>query len=594
MPDAVETLLKSLNTSTRARAAAWDAVYAVQDDAQAERMLRELPFSDDIKARLWDARRGIDPEPFAAPAVESSEQAAPEGSAVRRFVGNAAEMLNPITMAKGIGQAVMNPLDTASAMFQAQTGQFGKAKQALTEGRLSEAIGHGVAGAVPLLGPIAAEAGEQIGSGDVAGGLGKAAGILTPFGVKPVLQGARAAVPARARGAVAGTLEAGAAERLADVMSPKVGRNKIRIGNQAETVAPRMARDLVDDGAPLTREGFHAQVQTRRAAAEQSLDAAADARLNAQSFETTPVIDALLEKRRQLTAEAVEAERRIPEYRGDGARVARPETEFRASGSVGTDDIPTQGRGYRTTGDDPGRFASEPSRAGVPLGRDVQPHHNAARIAEIDAAIKEVRTLGPVARYEAIRRIRQSYDPVAKAKYAPSVTDDFLAKSGQASGAADVTGVLREHLAKWDPETAVANADYHVYRTADDALEAVRQVERSRPRVGRQIMARLTGTLFGGQQAGVPGAVAGYVGAPLVDQMLASGMTTKLKTARLMQNMADAIRSGDMGRVDGFLALIKRELKTTGTVQAGRLTSPNESQTGTAPAMPSWSGSPQR
>lgn len=585
MPDAVEALLKSLNTSTRARAAAWDAVYSVQDDKQAEEMLRSLPFSDDIKARLWDARRGIDPEPFAAPSVESSEQTGPQGSALRRFASNAAEMLNPITAVKGIAQAVMNPIDTGKALYGAQAGQFGQAREAFGQGRYAEAFGHGLAGSVPLVGPIAAEAGEQIASGDVAGGLGKTTGLLAPLGVRPVMQAARAGVPSRVRQAAATRMEAGAAERVADVMSPKVGRNKIRIGNQAETIAPRMARDLVDDGAPLTREGFQAQVQTRRAAAEQSLDAAADARLNAQSFETQPVIDALLERRQRLTAEAVEAERRIPEYRGDGARVARPDTEFKASGAIDTADVPPQGRGYRTTGEEPGRFASEPTRAGVPLGRDVQPHHNAARIAEIDAAIKEVQALGPVARYEAIRRIRQSYDPVAKAKYAPSVTEDFLAKSGQASGAADVTGVLREHLAQWDPATAAANADYHIYRTADDALEAVRQVERSRPRVGRQIMARLTGTLFGGQQAGVPGAVAGYVGAPLVDQMLSSGMTTKLKTARLMQNLADAIRAGDTGRVDGLLVLIRRELKTTVPVQAGRLTSPSESQRPTVPVI---------
>lgn len=61
MPQAVESYLRSLNTSDRVRAAAWDAVYTVKDDAEAERLLRDLPIADDAKATLWDARGGAEP-----------------------------------------------------------------------------------------------------------------------------------------------------------------------------------------------------------------------------------------------------------------------------------------------------------------------------------------------------------------------------------------------------------------------------------------------------------------------------------------------------------------------------------------------------
>lgn len=551
MPDQVEAYLRSLNTSDRARAAAWDAVYSVKDDAQAQQLLQSLPFSDDVRAKLWDARSGQVPD-VDAPAQAPTDQP----SALSRFGSNLGEMLNPIAAAKGIGTAVRHPIETGKALYDAQAGQFSQVADAVKEGGLegySRAVGHGLAGVLPVLGPIAADAGEQMRSGDVAGGFGKTAGLLAPLGVKPVLKAARAVTPGKA--AIAGRLEAGAAERVADVMSPKVGRNKIRIGNQAETVAPKMAQDLVTDGAPLTREGFHAQVQTRHAAAGQALDAASDQRLAGRAFETKPIVDALLEKRRALTAEAVDASK------------------------------PTRATVERTSPivDERGKPITVTEAKREAVGRDVVPNHSDPRVAEIDKAISEVKALGSVARYEAIRKIRMSYDGPAKARYAPSVTDDFLAKTGQSSGAADVTGVLREHLAKWDPQTAAANADYHIYKTADDALEAVRQVERSRPRVGRQIMARLTGTLFGGQQAGIPGAVAGYVGAPLVDQMLASGMTTKLKTARLMQNLADAIRSGDMGRVNGVTTLIEKEMRAA---QAGNVTAEPQRDRGLAPVTP--------
>jgi hypothetical protein len=58
-PQATEAFLKTLLTSDRERAAAFDAVHNVKDDAQAQRVLEQLHFSQDIKAQLWDARHGM-------------------------------------------------------------------------------------------------------------------------------------------------------------------------------------------------------------------------------------------------------------------------------------------------------------------------------------------------------------------------------------------------------------------------------------------------------------------------------------------------------------------------------------------------------
>lgn len=104
---------------------------------------------------------------------------AEDGSPVRRFMSNAAEMLNPITAVKGIASAVANPIDTYNTLVDASAEQFGKAGDAYNEGRYSEMVGHGLAGIVPGLGPVAANVGEQIAEGDVAGGLGATTGLLT-------------------------------------------------------------------------------------------------------------------------------------------------------------------------------------------------------------------------------------------------------------------------------------------------------------------------------------------------------------------------------------------------------------------------------
>lgn len=104
--------------------------------------------------------------------VGQASQAEPQGSAVGRFASNAGAMLNPVAMAKGAYDMVRHPVDTYHGMVDASAQQFGKAADDYQQGHYSEMLGHGAAGALPIIGPAAAGAGEQIASGDVAGGLG--------------------------------------------------------------------------------------------------------------------------------------------------------------------------------------------------------------------------------------------------------------------------------------------------------------------------------------------------------------------------------------------------------------------------------------
>jgi len=461
--------------------------------------------------------------PAAAPAPEPP--AGPEGSAVGRFFSNWWENVNPVEMVKGVYGMVRHPVDTiekgreaSQAQFEqafAATGDFGDQRAAVMRGERSpftsmadlEAAGRGLAGWLPFVGPGAAKAGEQIGAGDIAGGLGAGVGMITPIQAPKVARGAAnvadvAGLPAK--------LEAGAAARVADVMSPKVGANKTRFGGMADDVAPVLAKDLAANGAPLTRSKFHAQVQAKLADAERMLDDASNARLATKTFSVKEIVSGLEAARAKLTSKAV------------------------------------------------GR------------GKDVVPAPNRARVAMIDQALAEVKKVkGPFVNYEAMRTLRQAYDGPAKTIYSPSMTADFLKVKGGALGAADVTAVLRKQLAKWDPQTAAANAQYSLYRSADDVLRATAEVERVRPKVGRQIIARMAGTILGHEAGGVPGAAAGYVAGPLVDGALAAGFTTQLKTAALMQRLADAIEKGDVGRVNSLTHDLKK-LGATVSVQAGR------------------------
>lgn len=502
--------------------------------------LRERRKAPDGTLIEWDGQGWLPAKISPSPSPSVPAPQAPQGSAVGRFASNFGEMVNPISIVTGAYNAIRHPIDTGAAIMQQSGQQFDKATQAAQEGRYSEMVGHGL-GSIPVIGPIAAEAGEQIASGDVAGGLGKASGMLMPFGAAGALAKAGVkAVPKR----VAGALEKGATERYADVMRPKASNQAARrLGNKADEIAGEIAAD--PSNRAWSRAGLADKVGSKLDDATTALDEASDARLSARTFKTQPIIEQLRKLRQRWVAESVDASHSTPVFE---ELSSRPSTA-----NFNTPSFTKPSLGEPTP--------RQMIKVGKPLGKDVTPGPNASRVKQIDQAISEIQALGPDAKYESIRRIREAYDKPAKARYNPSMTDDFLAKTDEASGAADVTGTLRKHLAKFDPETATANAAYSLYKSADDALQAAIEIDKAKPKVGRQIMTRLTTTLMGGQQAGVAGAVAGFTLAPVADAMVNAGFTTKLQTAGAMGDLAKAIRAGDVGRVTSLSFKVRQLVK---------------------------------
>ena len=123
----------------------------------------------------------------------------PGSDAAGRFVENFANAVNPIPGIQAIAsdpQGLRHGIE--QNVFGPQRDQFVKAGEAARGrgefsgmsplGRASSAFGHGLAGALPLVGPAAANAGDQIGNGDIAGGLGSGAGILSTAAI-PSLMG---------------------------------------------------------------------------------------------------------------------------------------------------------------------------------------------------------------------------------------------------------------------------------------------------------------------------------------------------------------------------------------------------------------------
>jgi hypothetical protein len=151
------------------------------------RILSEQEFNDIRSRVLQAAPNGLDEAGFhryIGPAMEQAlgeaenTNAAPQGSAIGRFAQNAWDAVNPIEGVKSLIHAATNQHEAAANLAESAKDQFQKAMNAFRLGRYSEAAGHGAAAALPIVGPAAANAGEQIASGDVAGGLGKGTGLV--------------------------------------------------------------------------------------------------------------------------------------------------------------------------------------------------------------------------------------------------------------------------------------------------------------------------------------------------------------------------------------------------------------------------------
>lgn len=176
------------------------------------------------------------------------------------------------TLADALGgtvQSIVHPIDALRSATAARQQEQQRAKEAFHQGHYTEAFGHGLAGAIPFIGPMAAQAGEDIGEGRTAQGLTEAGLALGPSVVgisRPAVnaaartgagfvKGAAKAAPRAARAAAASygpyisALEYGAG--LAGIEHNPAAA----AGLAAAGIAPAVP-DIVRGGVQGAREGF--------------------------------------------------------------------------------------------------------------------------------------------------------------------------------------------------------------------------------------------------------------------------------------------------------------------------------------------------
>ncbi len=470
-------------------------------------------------------------EIFAAAGVDvaSSAPAPKQSGAIDRYLGGLVSA-NPVTNSVDfLSQMFTDPKGAGASVVNPSLEQLDQMLTAHREGRPLAAMGH-AAGAIPLIGPFVAENVKKAQEGDAAGAMGALTWLASPAAKRGVKAGTGVVVDAAKKtplrvpmNAAADALDRSANERLARTMSPQTGPNKTRLGNQMVKAAPDLLRDPELTG--YTRSGVADKIASRYEQVAEGLDVAANERLVSQQVRTEPLLKQLDTEIGKLTAQPVEASK--------APRTIKP--------------TPAVTKGEQVAGIT-GEIAPSDYATVEPYGKAVEPQPNSSQLATLKQIRSEIAQLGPVADYEAIRRIREAWDKVAKVKYMPSTAQDVLKAQGDATGAAKGTGAMREALAQTDPKSAVAYRQYTLYKTAHDVAQAAEEADRVRPNRGRGIMARTAGALIGAKEGGAVGAGIGAMVAGIADKAAEMAPTFQVAIARRLAAVADALRSGDVDR----------------------------------------------
>ena len=466
---------------------------------------QDVPLTDDELLQFGD-------DPRVRPKLKSEERRrltrlrasapAEPPSAFSRFVEPIASMPGAaLDFATTVAQGVM-PTEAGAtarhavvnAVIDPSVEQLRQAVAAGREGRPLAALGHGAA-AVPLIGPAVASGIEQMQAGDVAGGAGSLTATALPFVAGPLARGAATGGAAALRGTGAGEALANWADRssvnrLVDVMAPKVGPNKLRLGGQAAKVAPALARE--PNLGALTRQGLHTAVEERLAQAGEAVDEALNQiAASNKHYPTDPLVGRLIAARDKLTV------------RGSAAST---------------------------------------------ISEGVEP-----QMAVLDRAIQQVQDMGPTAPFDQLRRLKQQWQQSAKAIYTPSVATDALKHQASGQGFADAAGAVQDYLVQREPSTAAPNATYTLFKRAAEVMRATEETERVRPKVGQGLLMRATGAMVGAHEGGAVGAGIGAVVGEMANRAAQMAPTFQIVIARRLAAVADALRGGDAVKADAIV-----------------------------------------
>lgn len=399
--------------------------------------------------------------------------------------------------------AATNPFKAAqfgSDIVQGQVDQAKQAKQSFKQGNYSEAIGHGLASAVPLVGPAAAQAGENI--GDPTGentwrGVGQAAGMLAPAA-------ASAVIPAAARAAektgVTSAIRNSAERQYERALAPKarLGDQKFKVMAQKAVAGKGPdAPGLLDRGVvAATRRGLQTKVTSLVDDLGAQLD---DMHANLppdMAIPTSKILDAI-----------------------ENAK----QSEFMLNGKPTS---PTAAAGAR--------FMDKLKQTALDQS--------------IDGAS------GPEINYQGVRKLRQEWDSYP-AKQGGFAGNDLL-NNTKLRGYKGGANALRGEMADATPDIAAKNQEFSVVKTGKDVIDDTVQRTRSAPTSLSRKAVKGASAVMGAQVAGLKGAALGYEAAGAADSLMGS-TAWNTGIAVLKNKVVNMIRAGQTAQAHAYMLTLQ-------------------------------------
>lgn len=452
----------------------------------------------------------VDAPSLRAALVAVKRMQGEEPTALSRFASGAGEMLNPVTMAKGLYGAVRHPIDTATAIGQQHADTYRKAAQAMGEGRLSEAAGYGMASVLPVVGPLAADIGEQIGAGDWAGGAGRTTALVAPVAVGGALRGRLAQ---RARRGDPTILERQAEQQVSQRV---LGPGNVRFKGKAESVAPEVLRRGLRGG----REELANAADEGMMRAGQQIDDAIAAGGGPQSGVLLDPIIARLQ-------------RKIDDMTISGEPISGAE----------------------------GRVAELRARIDQ-LQRTAKTNQRPGLIQANQAPPPTMRALS----FDDLRKYRdEQYRLADEARSYERAGNPALSDKGFA--ARETGSSIRQEFADLSPDLAAANADYTFFKTLGDVLDPAQgRPKATAPSQGITGGAATSGAVAGGLVSPKVAFVLGVV-RPWVQQMR-SEPAWQLTDAHSKMRLAQAIRDGNVPQAQKLMTRISAAAVATNPTES--------------------------
>lgn len=415
------------------------------------------------------------------------------------------DTISPSAILGAMGQAVRHPIDTVSNILKTHSDMESKAGESFQKGDYMDAATRGLASAVPVAGPAAYEAGQDIREGRTGYGIGKGLGLtiaaLLPGAIKAVSKTGPAMT---VRNLAAEGLRTSAEKQYGQVLNPTTrGLKKV--------TEDRIVPQLIERG-----ETYRSLNSLKGNAAErvESLGAKIGDYWDNMPDDAKAPVNGIVER---IKREAIEEHTLI-----------------------------------------------DPQGNAMPLGPEARKALKATE--SLTSTLEQMAVVDEsgmaMVNVKDLRKMRQYYDKVAA--NAKRYQGAKLSDANKAEVHGKVADAIREEFAKADPSLDAINKEFSFWKDVEKVAEetVTRRVGQAKPLT--QQMGELAGAAVGAASGGVTEALVGAKSFSMLSRLTHS-TAWRTMSAVTKDRLANALARGQKGTAQAYINQMAEEAESSPT-----------------------------